>query len=104
MAIFPAPASNSQRGRECLGASPRREPSSSLTANASCCLHRVLAVLDLLVFKMAAIIGQYLTPPMPNVTPDYDGLEYRWKFLTFRPACKCASLEGALLVLTVLPL
>ncbi|PIL37167.1 hypothetical protein GSI_00859 [Ganoderma sinense ZZ0214-1] len=36
---------------------------------------------------MAALnIVKYLSPPMPNVTPDYDGLEYRWRFLTFRPA------------------
>ena len=38
---------------------------------------------------MAAInnVVKYLTPPIPNVSPDYDGVEYRWKFLTFRPAC-----------------
>ncbi|KAI0921119.1 hypothetical protein AcW2_006199 [Taiwanofungus camphoratus] len=29
---------------------------------------------------------QFLTPPPVNVSPDYDGLEYKWKFLTFRPA------------------
>ncbi|KAI0750863.1 DUF1682-domain-containing protein [Daedaleopsis nitida] len=35
---------------------------------------------------MASLIVKYLTPPMPDVSGDYDGLEYRWKFLTFRPA------------------
>ncbi|KAI0832437.1 DUF1682-domain-containing protein [Trametes gibbosa] len=36
---------------------------------------------------MAAInIAKFLTPPMPNVSPEYDGFELRWKFLTFRPA------------------
>ena len=29
-----------------------------------------------------------LTPPPPNLTEDYDGIEYRWKMFTFRPACK----------------
>ncbi len=29
-----------------------------------------------------------LTPP-PFVNPvDYDGLEFKWRFLAFRPACK----------------
>ncbi|OBZ70443.1 hypothetical protein A0H81_10046, partial [Grifola frondosa] len=27
-----------------------------------------------------------LTPPVPNLSRNYDGLEFRWKFLTFRPA------------------
>ncbi|TBU32753.1 DUF1682-domain-containing protein [Dichomitus squalens] len=36
---------------------------------------------------MAALnIAKFLTPHMPVVTPDYDGLEYKWKFVTFRPA------------------
>ncbi|TFK91809.1 DUF1682-domain-containing protein [Polyporus arcularius HHB13444] len=35
---------------------------------------------------MASLLAKYLTPPMPQVTPEYDGLEFRWKFLTFRPA------------------
>ncbi|KAI9000996.1 DUF1682-domain-containing protein [Trametes punicea] len=36
---------------------------------------------------MAAFnIAKFLTPPMPNVAAEYEGLEYRWKFLTFRPA------------------
>jgi len=29
---------------------------------------------------------RYLSPPPVNLSPDYDGLEWRWKFLTFRPA------------------
>lgn len=29
-----------------------------------------------------------LSPPPPNVPLDYDGLEYRWKMFTFRPACE----------------
>jgi hypothetical protein len=28
-----------------------------------------------------------LTPAPVVLTPEYDGLEYRWKMLTFRPAC-----------------
>lgn len=28
-----------------------------------------------------------LTPPPINVPEEYDGLEFRWKALTFRPAC-----------------
>lgn len=28
-----------------------------------------------------------LTPPPVVVPEDYDGLEWRWKFFTFRPAC-----------------
>ncbi|KAI0375655.1 DUF1682-domain-containing protein [Pilatotrama ljubarskyi] len=36
---------------------------------------------------MAAFnIAKFLTPPMPNVAPEYDGFELRWRFLTFRPA------------------
>ncbi|KAI0771646.1 DUF1682-domain-containing protein [Trametes elegans] len=36
---------------------------------------------------MAAFnIAKFLTPPMPNVAAEYDGLEFKWKFLTFRPA------------------
>ncbi|KAI0774290.1 DUF1682-domain-containing protein [Fomes fomentarius] len=35
---------------------------------------------------MATLLAKYLTPPMPDVSANYDGLEYRWKFLTFRPA------------------
>ncbi|KAI0638203.1 DUF1682-domain-containing protein [Trametes polyzona] len=36
---------------------------------------------------MAALnIAKFLTPPMPNVTSEYDGFELRWKFLAFRPA------------------
>ncbi|CDO75603.1 hypothetical protein BN946_scf184858.g43 [Trametes cinnabarina] len=31
-------------------------------------------------------IAKYLTPPMPDVTAEYDGLEFRWRFITFRPA------------------
>ncbi|KAH9853455.1 DUF1682-domain-containing protein [Lenzites betulinus] len=31
-------------------------------------------------------IAKFLTPPMPNVSPEYDGFELKWKFLTFRPA------------------
>ncbi|OSD04267.1 DUF1682-domain-containing protein [Trametes coccinea BRFM310] len=31
-------------------------------------------------------IAKYLTPPMPDVSAEYDGLEYKWKFITFRPA------------------
>lgn len=27
-----------------------------------------------------------LTPPVPNLSEDYDGLEFRWKMVTFRPA------------------
>lgn len=27
----------------------------------------------------------FLTPPPLVVPEDYDGLEYRWKFLAFRP-------------------
>ncbi|EIW61942.1 DUF1682-domain-containing protein [Trametes versicolor FP-101664 SS1] len=37
---------------------------------------------------MAALnnLAKFLTPPMPNVTADYDGLEFRYKFFAFRPA------------------
>ncbi|KAI0650707.1 DUF1682-domain-containing protein [Trametes meyenii] len=36
---------------------------------------------------MAALnIAKFLTPPMPDVSAEYDGLEFKWKFLTFRPA------------------
>lgn len=42
---------------------------------------------------MASLVIQYLTPPMPDVSGDYDGLEYRWKFLTFRPACEFGLLS-----------
>ncbi|OJT03748.1 Coiled-coil domain-containing protein 47 [Trametes pubescens] len=37
---------------------------------------------------MAALnnIAKFLTPPMPNVSVDYDGFELRYKFLVFRPA------------------
>ncbi|KAI0660965.1 DUF1682-domain-containing protein [Cubamyces menziesii] len=31
-------------------------------------------------------VAKFLTPPMPNVTADYDGFELKWKFITFRPA------------------
>lgn len=34
-----------------------------------------------LSFAMSA-----LTPPPPNLTGDYEGLEYKWKMFTFRPA------------------
>ena len=30
-----------------------------------------------------------LTPTPPNLPEDYDGLEYRWKMFTFRPAREC---------------
>ncbi|KAL6309538.1 hypothetical protein BKA93DRAFT_757884 [Sparassis latifolia] len=29
---------------------------------------------------------QFLTPPQPVTRPEYDGLEFRWRMLTFRPA------------------
>ncbi|KAI9063227.1 DUF1682-domain-containing protein, partial [Trametes sanguinea] len=31
-------------------------------------------------------IAKFLTPPMPDISAKYDGLEYKWKFITFRPA------------------
>ncbi|PCH41010.1 DUF1682-domain-containing protein [Wolfiporia cocos MD-104 SS10] len=34
---------------------------------------------------MSALL-KLLTPPPVNVSPDYDGVEYQWRFLTFRPA------------------
>jgi hypothetical protein len=30
-----------------------------------------------------------LTPPPVVVSEGYDGLEWRWKMFTFRPACMC---------------
>ncbi|KAH9943423.1 DUF1682-domain-containing protein [Epithele typhae] len=45
---------------------------------------------------MATFLAKYLTPPMPNVTPDYDGVEYRWKFLTFRPLYEIYFLGAAI--------
>ena len=34
----------------------------------------------------------FLTPPPLIVPEDYDGLEYRWKFLVFRPGREYISL------------
>ncbi|CAL1700641.1 unnamed protein product [Somion occarium] len=31
-------------------------------------------------------LGAFLTPPPVNLSPDYDGLEFRWKMFSFRPA------------------
>ncbi|KAI0081791.1 DUF1682-domain-containing protein [Panus rudis PR-1116 ss-1] len=33
-----------------------------------------------------AQLGAYLTPPPVNLSDEYDGLEYKWKMFTFRPA------------------
>lgn len=40
--------------------------------------------------NMAALnnLAKFLTPPMPVVSADYDGFEFRYKFFAFRPACK----------------
>ena len=38
---------------------------------------------------MASVLLKYITPPPVNLSPDYEGTEYRWKFLTIRPACQC---------------
>ncbi|KAH9938140.1 DUF1682-domain-containing protein [Fomitopsis serialis] len=35
---------------------------------------------------MASVLLKYLTPPPVNLSPDYEGTEFRWKFLTIRPA------------------
>ncbi|KAF9821171.1 hypothetical protein IEO21_00779 [Rhodonia placenta] len=35
---------------------------------------------------MASLLLSALTPPPVNTSPDYDGVEYRWKMFTFRPA------------------
>jgi hypothetical protein len=44
-----------------------------------------------LYLDMASALNKFvasLTPP-PVINPvEYDGLEYRWKMLVFRPACK----------------
>ena len=42
---------------------------------------------------LARILGA-ITPPPVVLTPDYDGLEYRWKFLTFRPARACSPFSS----------
>ena len=36
-------------------------------------------------FALSRLLS-YITPPPVIVTPDYDGLEYRYKMFTFRPA------------------
>ncbi|OCH94088.1 DUF1682-domain-containing protein [Obba rivulosa] len=35
---------------------------------------------------MATRLLRALTPPPPNISAEYDGLEFRYKFITFRPA------------------
>ncbi|TFY57914.1 hypothetical protein EVJ58_g6728 [Rhodofomes roseus] len=35
---------------------------------------------------MASLLLSFLTPPPVNLSPDYEGTEYRWKFITIRPA------------------
>ncbi|TCD69698.1 hypothetical protein EIP91_006715 [Steccherinum ochraceum] len=40
-----------------------------------------------------------LTPPPPDMTEEYDGLEFRWKMLTFRPAL--FKIEGYFLAAVV---
>ncbi|KAH8105825.1 DUF1682-domain-containing protein [Cristinia sonorae] len=37
-------------------------------------------------FNPISMVVGALTPPPPSLTEDYDGLEYRWKVFTFRPA------------------
>ena len=40
-------------------------------------------------FAMANPLAQlaaFLTPPPVNLSADYDGVEYKWKIFTFRPA------------------
>lgn len=46
-----------------------------------------------------AQLGAYLTPPPVILSPDYDGLEYKWKMLTFRPARMSVSIELKVIVL-----
>ncbi|KAI0732890.1 DUF1682-domain-containing protein [Fomitopsis betulina] len=35
---------------------------------------------------MASVLLKYITPAPVDLSPDYDGTEYRWKFFTLRPA------------------
>jgi len=51
-------------------------------------------------FNPLTVASSFLTPPPPNLSEDYDGLEYKWKFFTFRPAL--FQLEGFFLAAVLL--